>query len=297
MKKIFMAILSAVLACGIGVAAVGCGGSKDGIIVVSREDGSGTRSAFIELTGVQSKDADGNKVDNTVKTAETINSTGAVVSYIAETDKAIGYISYGSLDSTVKAISVDGVAPSVATIKDGSYKISRPFNIAYKAETLESNDLLADFVEYVLSTEGQKIVEEEKYIPLDETESYVTEESFTTKKIVVSGSSSVSPVMKKIIEAYETLNAGKGIDVELQESDSSAGMKDAAKGTSQLGMASRELSDSEKETLTGIVMATDGIAVIVNTANPCGNLTLEQIRQIYVGEKENWADVGVTFEA
>ena len=294
MKKILMAIASAALACGIGFAAVGCGNSGD-ILVVSREEGSGTRSAFTELTGILTEDENGEEVDRTVDSAEFIDSTGAVLDYVSGAEKAIGYISYGSLDDTVKAIQVDGVSPSAETIKDGSYKISRPFNIPYKADNYNDNDLLQDFVEFVLSTEGQAIVADENYLPIENTQAYVTEESFTTKKIVVAGSSSVTPVMELIIEEYESLNANKGIDVELQSSDSSTGMTNTMNDTADLGMASRALKDSETAELTGVIMATDGIAVIVNNANPCTGLTMEQICNIYIGEALNWSDVGVEF--
>lgn len=294
MKKILMAIASAALACGIGFAAVGCGSNGD-ILVVSREEGSGTRSAFTELTGILTEDENGEEVDRTVDSAEFIDSTGAVLDYVSGAEKAIGYISYGSLDDTVKAIQVDGVSPSAETIKDGSYKISRPFNIAYKADNYNGNDLLKDFVEFVLSTEGQAIVADENYLPIENTQAYVAEESFTTKKIVVAGSSSVTPVMELIIEEYESLNANKGIDVELQSSDSSTGMTNTMNDTADLGMASRALKDSETAELTGVIMATDGIAVIVNNANPCTGLTMEQICNIYIGEALNWSDVGVEF--
>ena len=294
MKKILMAIASLAMACGIGFAAVGCGNSGD-IRVVSRDEGSGTRSAFTELTGILTEDENGEEVDRTVDSAEFIDSTGAVLDYVSGAEKAIGYISYGSLDDTVKAIQVDGVSPSAETIKDGSYKISRPFNIAYKADNYNGNDLLKDFVEFVLSTEGQAIVADENYLPIENTQAYVTEESFTTKKIVVAGSSSVTPVMELIIEEYESLNANKGIDVELQSSDSSTGMTNTMNDTADLGMASRALKDSETAELTGVIMATDGIAVIVNNANPCTGLTMEQICNIYIGEALNWSDVGVEF--
>lgn len=294
MKKIIMAIASAALACSIGFAAVGCGNSGD-ILVVSREEGSGTRSAFTELTGILTEDENGEEVDRTVDSAEFIDSTGAVLDYVSGAEKAIGYISYGSLDDTVKAIQVDGVSPSAKTIKDGSYKISRPFNIAYKEDNYNGNDLLKDFVEFVLSTEGQAIVADENYLPIENTQAYVTEASFTTKEIVVAGSSSVTPVMELIIEEYEKLNEGKGINVELQSSDSSTGMTNTMNDTADLGMASRALKDSETAELKGVIMATDGIAVIVNNANPCTGLTMEQICNIYIGEAVNWSDVGVEF--
>lgn len=284
-----MSIGSLAMACGLAFGITACAGGNDAIVVVSREDGSGTRSAFIELTGIEQDDT-----DRTIASAEIAENTGSLTSLIAETEKAIGYASFGSVvnDESVKMISVNGVAPSAETIKSGDYAIQRPFNIAYVEDTYNSNDLLQDFVEFILSTEGQEIVSEENYIPLDNTQPY---ESTTTtvKELTVGGSSSVSPLMEVIIEEYEKLHTD--VNIELQESDSSSGMNGAISGTLDIGMASRAVSDSELETLTGVTIATDGIAVIVNPANPCTNLTLDQICSIYIGEAVNWADVGVTF--
>lgn len=294
MKKFLLAVMSLVLACGIGFAAVGCNNgntAEDAIVVITREPGSGTRSAFIELTGIEQDDT-----DRTIATADIAENTGSLVSLVSRTECAIGYASFGSVvnDESIKMISVDGTAPTTDTIKAGDYAIQRPFNIAYK--TGSSNDLLLDFVEYICSTEGQAIVAEENYIPLEETEAYEPTTT-TTKRLTVGGSSSVSPVMEKLIEGYKAANAANNAVIQLQESDSTAGMNGAISGTLDIGMASRAVSDSEKATLTPVTIATDGIAVIVNPSNPCTNLTLEQICNIYIGQAVNWSDVGVTFAA
>ena len=255
------------------------------IVVVSREDGSGTRGAFIELFGVEQKDADGKKVDYTTLDAEIVNSTSVVLQTVAGNDAAIGYISLGSLDSTVKALKIDGADATVANVKDGSYKISRPFNIVTKAEVSESAKA---FIDFILSAEGQKVVADNHYIPLDNAPAYAG--SSVAGKVVVAGSSSVTPVMEKLKEAYLAVNPNA--EIEIQMSDSSTGIKMAIEGTCDIGMASRALKDSE--TAGGVastVIATDGIAVIVNLNNPITGLTAEQVRQIYVGETLNWADV------
>ena len=255
------------------------------IVVVSREDGSGTRGAFIELFGVEQKDADGKKVDYTTLDAEIVNSTSVVLQTVAGNDAAIGYISLGSLDSTVKALQIDGADATVANVKDGSYKISRPFNIVTKAEVSESAKA---FIDFILSAEGQKVVADNHYIPLDNAPAYAG--SSVAGKVVVAGSSSVTPVMEKLKEAYMAVNPNA--EIEIQMSDSSTGIKMAIDGTCDIGMASRALKDSE--TAGGVastVIATDGIAVIVNLNNPITGLTAEQVRQIYVGETLNWADV------
>ncbi len=255
------------------------------IVVVSREDGSGTRGAFIELFGVEQKDADGKKVDYTTLDAEIVNSTSVVLQTVAGNDAAIGYISLGSLDNTVKALQIDGADATVANVKDGSYKISRPFNIVTKAEVSEAAKA---FIDFILSAEGQKVVADNHYIPLDNAPAYAG--SSVAGKVVVAGSSSVTPVMEKLKEAYMALNPNA--EIEVQMSDSSTGVKMAIDGTCDIGMASRALKDSE--TAGGVastVIATDGIAVIVNLNNPLTGLTAEQVRQIYVGETLNWADV------
>lgn len=256
--------------------------SKD-ITVVTREAGSGTRDAFTELTGVLTKDANGNKTDNTSQDAVTVNSTQAVISNVTGNEYSIGYISLGSLNDTVKAVKVDGVEASPETVKDGTYKISRPFNIATKKDVSE---VAQDFINFILSTEGQKVVAE-SYISIDNTKAY--EGSKPSGKIVVAGSSSVSPVMEKLKEAYAQVNPNA--TVEIQTSDSSTGMTAAMEGTCDIGMASRELKDEETEKLTATKIALDGIAVIVSNDNSCEDLTMDQIKSIYTGETTTWADV------
>lgn len=254
------------------------------ITVITREDGSGTRGAFIELTGLEVKNADGKKVDNTTAAAEITNSTSVMMTSVAGNKNAVGYISLGSLNDTVKALKVDGVAVTVENIKSGSYKIARPFNIATKGE---GNDLTKDFISFILSTEGQQVVEKNGFIKMDNSAPYTA--SGLTGKITVAGSSSVAPVMEKLKEAYENLNSGVTVDV--QQNDSTTGMTSAMEGACDIGMASRELKDSEKAALTSIQIATDGIAVIVNRDNPTENLTIDQIREIYTGNTTEWADI------
>ena len=255
------------------------------IVVVSREDGSGTRGAFIELFGVEQKDADGKKVDYTTLDAEIVNSTSVVLQTVAGNDAAIGYISLGSLNDTVKALQIDGADATVANVKDGSYKISRPFNIVTKAEVSEAAKA---FIDFILSAEGQAVVADNHYIPLDNAPAFAG--STVAGKVVVAGSSSVTPVMEKLKEAYMALNPNA--EIEIQMSDSSTGVKMAIEGTCDIGMASRALKDSETaDGVASTVIATDGIAVIVNLNNPIAGLTAEQVRQIYVGETLNWAEV------
>ena len=257
--------------------------SKD-ITVVTREAGSGTRDAFTELTGVLEKDDAGSKTDNTSQGAVTVNSTQAVISNVTGNEYSIGYISLDSLNNTVKAVKVNGVAPSPETVKDGTYKISRPFNIATKKDVSEAAQ---DFISYILSTEGQKVVTDNGYIALDDTKAY--EGSKPSGKIVVAGSTSVSPVMEKLKEAYAEVNPNA--TVEIQTSDSSTGMTAAMEGTCDIGMASRELKDEETAQLTATQIALDGIAVIVSNDNACEDLTMDQIKSVYTGEMKTWADV------
>ena len=255
------------------------------VVVVSREDGSGTRGAFIELFGVEQKDADGKKVDYTTLDAEIVNSTSVVLQTVAGNDAAIGYISLGSLNDTVKAVQIDGADATVANVKDGSYKISRPFNIVTKAEVSEAAKA---FIDFILSAEGQAVVADNHYIPMDNAPAFAG--STVAGKVVVAGSSSVTPVMEKLKEAYLALNPNAEIDIQM--SDSSTGVKMAIEGTCDIGMASRALKDSETaEGVASTVIATDGIAVVVNLNNPLSGLTAEQVRQIYVGELLSWADV------
>lgn len=250
--------------------------------VITRENGSGTRDAFIELTGLLVKDEDGNKTDNTAATASTLNNTQAVISGVAGNEYAIGYISLGSLNDTVKAFKVEGVEATAENVKNGTYKISRPFNIATNGE---GDDLTKDFISYILSKEGQEIISTEGYVSVvDDAAAYSG--SKPSGKIVIAGSSSVSPVMEKLVEAYKQVNTNA--EIELQTNDSSAGIQAAINGTCQIAMSSRDLKDEEKESLTAQQIALDGIAVIGNTANPIDDLTLEQIKSLYDGSVTTW---------
>lgn len=251
------------------------------ITVVSREDGSGTRGAFVELFGIE-EEVNGEKVDMTTEEANITNSTSVMMSTVAQDEYAIGYISLGSLDDSVKAVKVDGSEATAENIKNGSYKISRPFNIATKEDL---SDAAQDFEDFILSTEGQKVVEDNKYIPLDDVSDYKS--NGASGKVVVAGSSSVSPVMEKLKEAYQAVNSD--VEVEIQTSDSTTGMQNAIDGVCDIGMASRELKDSEKEAgLTPTVIAMDGIAVVVNNDNPTDELSSDQIKSIFTGDVLTW---------
>lgn len=255
------------------------------ITVVSREDGSGTRGAFVELFGIEEKDENGEKVDHTTEEANITNSTSVMMSTVAGDDFAIGYISLGSLNDTVKALKIDGAQPSEESIKSGEYKIARPFNIA---TTEEVSEVTQDFINFILSTEGQAVVSENNYISLDSTEAF--ESNGASGKIVVAGSSSVTPVMEKLKEAYAELNSGA--EIEIQQSDSTTGMTSAIDGICDIGMASRELKDSElEEGLVPTVIATDGIAVVVNNNSPVDEMTSEQVKSIFTGESTVWSEV------
>lgn len=251
------------------------------ISVVTREDGSGTRGAFVELFGIE--DADGN--DAITQSAEISNSTSVVMTTVAGNPDAIGYISLGSLDNTVKALEIDGVAATVDNINNGTYKVYRPFNIATKEGLSETAQ---DFVNFIMSEQGQAIVAEEGYISVENSGSYTP--SGKTGTVTVSGSSSVTPVMQVLKEEYEALNPD--VTIELQQSDSTTGVNDAIAGTSDIGMASRALKDSELEQgVVGTVIANDGIAVIVNNESTVTGLTSEQVKGIYMGELTNWSEV------
>lgn len=253
------------------------------ISVVTREEGSGTRDAFTELTGVLVKDGD-NKTDNTTTSAVTINSTEAVITNVKDNEAAVGYISLGSLNDTVKALKIGGVEATADNVKSGDYAVSRPFNIAYKGEL---SDVAQDFVDYIMSSDGQKIVSDNGYVTVSENAAYSGKKP--SGKISVAGSSSVSPVMEKLAEAYQKVNTNA--KVEIQTSDSSAGMQSAMGGTCDIGMASRDLKDEEKSALKVETIAKDGIAVIVNNANTCDDLTLDQVKSIYTGETTVWSDI------
>ena len=298
-KKITATALFGVLAVSAFAGCGGAGSSSNGssdagsdaakfdasktISVVTREEGSGTRDAFTELTGVLVKDGD-NKTDNTTTSAVTINSTEAVITNVKDNEAAIGYISLGSLNDTVKALKIGGVEATADNVKSGDYAVSRPFNIAYKGEL---SDVAQDFVDYIMSSDGQKIVSDNGYVTVSENAADSGKKP--SGKISVPGSSSVSPVMEKLAEAYQKVNTNA--KVEIQTSDSSAGMQSAMGGTCDIGMASRDLKDEEKSALKVETIAKDGIAVIVNNANTCDDLTLDQVKSIYTGETTVWSDI------
>lgn len=298
-KKITATVLFGVLAVSAFAGCGGAGSSSNGssdagsdaakfdasktISVVTREEGSGTRDAFTELTGVLVKDGD-NKTDNTTTSAVTINSTEAVITNVKDNEAAIGYISLGSLNDTVKALKIGGVEATADNVKSGDYAVSRPFNIAYKSEL---SDVAQDFVDYIMSSDGQKIVSDNGYVTVSENAEYSGKKP--SGKISVAGSSSISPVMEKLAEAYQKVNTNA--KVEIQTSDSSAGMQSAMGGTCDIGMASRDLKDEEKSALKVETIAKDGIAVIVNNANTCDDLTLDQVKSIYTGETTVWSDI------
>ena len=255
------------------------------INVQSREDGSGTRGAFIELFGIEEKDADGNKIDNTTEEANITNSTEVMLTSVAGDEYAIGYVSLGSLNDTVKALKIDGAEATAENIKAGTYKIARPFNIATKGD---ATGLAADFINYIMSEDGQKIISANKYIEVANSGAFTS--TNPKGKIVVAGSSSVTPVMEKLIEAYKAINTNA--DIELQESDSTTGITSTSDGTCDIGMASRELKDTETALgLKATVIAMDGIAVIVNNNNPAEDYTVDQVKDIFTGSAAKWEDV------
>lgn len=286
MKKSLKKCLGAVLLMAAGAGsccfAAGKWNKKSQINVISREDGSGTRGAFIEIFGIEKKNDEGKKIDYTTEEAAITNSTAVMLSSVAGDKYAIGYVSLGSLNNSVKALQIDGAEASVENINNGSYKISRPFNIAVKDNLSE---VATDFVNYILSDEGQNVIAANKYIKVK------TSGSFQTKapkgKVVVAGSSSVSPVMEKLIEAYKKINPNATL--ELQTSDSTTGVTNAINGTCDIGMASRSLKSSEKEKgVNEVTIAIDGIAVIVNQENPTVELTKAQVESIFTGKVEKW---------
>ena len=253
--------------------------------VLSREDGSGTRGAFIELFGIEEKDADGNKVDNTTEEAIITNSTSVMLTSVASDEYAIGYVSLGSLNDSVKALKIDGAEATAENIENGSYKVSRPFNIAVKKDL--NNKVAKDFMSFIMSTEGQKVVADEKYIAVADVKDYAGTKP--SGSCVVGGSSSVSPLMEKLIEAYKAVNPNASI--ELQTSDSTTGMTSTIEGSYDIGMASRELKEEEAAELEPTVIATDGIAVVVNNANPLDELSADQVKDIYVGNVSTWDEI------
>lgn len=298
MKKLFSILTASILLAGIFSGCTGSTTDSDSsqskgssfdtskpISVISREEGSGTRGAFIELTGIEQKGSDGTKKDLTTKEAIIKDGTDKVLTAVAGDTYAIGYISLGSLNNTVKAFKVGGVEATADNVKSGTYKIARPFNIATKGEP---TGLAKDFIDYIMSKEGQAVITSKGFISIkDDAAAYAG--SKPSGKIVVGGSSSVSPVMEKLIEAYKKVNTAA--TVELQTTDSTSGMKGATDGTLDIGMASRELKDSEKAVLKNKEIALDGIAVIGNTQNTRTDLSIEMVKKIFTGEVELWSEV------
>lgn len=280
MKKLLCMILAMMMTATSAIA------MAEEINVISREDGSGTRGAFIELFGIEQKDENGNKVDYTTDECDITNSTSVMMLSVAGNECAIGYISLGSMNETVKALTIDGVQATVENIKAGEYKVARPFNIATLAET---SQLAQDFIAFIMSADGQAVIEENGYIAVAE-DAAAFEGGNVSGKLVIAGSSSVTPVMEKLKEAYEAINSDA--EIELQQSDSSSGMTSTLDGVCDIGMASRELKDSELEAgLTSLTIAMDGIAVIVSPENPTEELSAEQVRGIYMGEITDWSEV------
>mgnify|MGYP001287760019 CR=1 FL=1 len=290
LKSIGALALAAMLSMGV---LVGCGGTSDSteggtgaINVISREDGSGTRGAFVELFGIEEKDANGEKIDRTKTDASVTNSTAVMMTNVANDPNAIGYLSLGSLDDSVKAVKIDNVDATADNVKNGTYAVSRPFNIVTKDSVSE---VAQDFIDFILSADGQKIVEDNKYTAsVDNAKAFKTK--VPTGKLVIAGSSSVSPVMEALKEAYLAINTNA--EIEIQTSDSTTGVNSAKEGICDIGMASRELKDEEKSAgLAATVIAIDGIAVIVNDNNPIETMTKDQVKSVYVGETTDWSQL------
>ncbi|WP_440557668.1 substrate-binding domain-containing protein [Treponema succinifaciens] len=291
MKKTIYAVLSAITLAVLGGTLFAApkknkNFGKKSVVLISREEGSGTRGAFVELFGIEMKNAEGKKVDFSSEEADITNSTEVMLTSIAGNKYAIGYVSLGSLNKTVKALKIEGVSPSVSSIKNGSYKISRPFNIVTKQTGLSEN--ASDFIRFILSSDGQAIVEANGYISATQNPAYIATEK--KGKITVAGSSSVTPVMEKLAEAYEKLNPE--IKIEVQMSDSTTGVNSALNGVCEIGMASRELKDSEKaKGALQTKIAIDGIAVIINKENPTESASIQSVKDLYIGTISKWGDV------
>lgn len=282
-----MAAMTAAFAagCGAGGSDEASAAGGEAISIISREDGSGTRGAFIELFGIE-EEIDGEDVDMTTEEAQITNSTSVMLTTVAGDDYAIGYVSLGALDDSVKAVKIDGADATADNVKSGTYKVSRPFIIATKEGS--TNEVATDFIRFILSEEGQAVVEENKYIAVDDVQPF--EGTSPSGKAVVGGSSSVSPVMEKLIEAYQAVNPNA--EIELQTTDSTTGMTSVIDGNYDIGMASRELKDTElSEGLNGQVIATDGIAVVVNNNSTVEALSSDQVKAIYTGEARTWDEV------
>ena len=299
MKRLTASILAAAFALTLGMFGfAGAGQAADfdkgnDISVVSREDGSGTRGAFVELFKIEVKTPEGGKKDMTTKEAVIANKTDVMMVNIANDPYAIGYISLGSMNASIKALDIDGVKASAENVKNGSYKISRPFNIATKGEP---TGLAKDFIAFILSKDGQAVVGKSYIAVKENAAAYAGGQTSgqtsgkMSGKITVAGSSSVSPIMEKLKEAYVAKNPGAVVEVQM--SDSTAGMTGAMNGTCDIGMSSRELKDSEKAKLTALAIAHDGIAVIVNNKNPLTNLSNAQVKDIFTGASKTWDQVG-----
>lgn len=291
MKKTIYAVLSAITLAVLGGTLFAApkknkNFGKKSVVLISREEGSGTRGAFVELFGIEMKNAEGKKVDFTSEEADITNSTEVMLTSVAGNKYAIGYVSLGSLNKTVKALKIEGVSPSVSSIKNGTYKISRPFNIVTKQTGLSEN--ASDFIRFILSSDGQAIVEANGYISATQNPAYIA--TGKKGKITVAGSSSVTPVMEKLAEAYEKLNTE--IKIEVQMSDSTTGVNSALNGVCEIGMASRELKDSEKaKGALQIKIAIDGIAVIINKENPTESASIQSVKDLYIGTISKWGDV------
>lgn len=291
MKKTIYAMLSAITLAVLGGTLFAApkknkNFGKKSVVLISREEGSGTRGAFVELFGIEMKNAEGKKVDFTSEEADITNSTEVMLTSVAGNKYAIGYVSLGSLNKTVKALKIEGVSPSVSSIKNGTYKISRPFNIVTKQTGLSEN--ASDFIRFILSSDGQAIVEANGYISATQNPAYIA--TGKKGKITVAGSSSVTPVMEKLAEAYEKLNPE--IKIEVQMSDSTTGVNSALNGVCEIGMASRELKDSEKaKGALQIKIAIDGIAVIINKENPTESASIQSVKDLYIGTISKWGDV------
>ena len=250
------------------------------VSVVTREEGSGTRDAMRDLFDI--RDADGR--ENVTLEAIVADGTGVMITNVANDPYAIGYCSLASLNDTVRALDIDGVEPTVENVKNGSYAIQRPF---YLATMGDADGLAADFIHFILSSEGQEATTRRCIPAIDNAPAYSG--SRPSGKIVVGGSSSVSPVMEDLIAAYAIINPNA--EIELQVSDSTNGMNDAKSGVYDIGMASREVREAEvADGLVPIFIAIDGIAVIVNSSNPLTALSREQVRSIYNGETERWSE-------
>lgn len=291
MKKTIYAVLSAITLAVLGGTLFAApkknkNFGKKSVVLISREEGSGTRGAFVELFGIEMKNAEGKKVDFTSEEADITNSTEVMLTSVAGNKYAIGYVSLGSLNKTVKALKIEGVSPSVSSIKNGTYKISRPFNIVTKQTGLSEN--ASDFIRFILSSNGQAIVEANGYISATQNPAYIA--TGKKGKITVAGSSSVTPVMEKLAEAYEKLNPE--IKIEVQMSDSTTGVNSALNGVCEIGMASRELKDSEKaKGALQTKIAIDGIAVIINKENPTESASIQSVKDLYIGTISKWGDV------